>query len=600
MRPYQGEAIEAHYAALKKGIKRQLFVIATGGGKTLVSCQLIDNYVKQGKRVLVLVERKVLAFDWRDEALSINPTLSIGVEMNTNKANKQNDVVVASLQTLGRVNSKRIKKFNPDHFDVVITDEAHRFPTPQGIRVLEYFQVGNKSFNPNKILIGLTATPHRADGVSLGYLFDDIVAEYPIGYLVKEGWLTDMMVYRVKTGTDISGVKVSGGDYNIKQLSKTVNVEDRNRLILKSYFDYLNGEKAIIYTADVEHAYTLQTLFEKHGVRGEVIEAETDEKKRAQWIKEFREGDLDLLLNYGTLTEGFNSTEVKGIIIARPVGSKTLLTQILGRVIRPSLDAFVDFFGTPEERRSSISRSTKPVAIVIDFDDTVQSDKILTQASLFGASPKINISGKKLFKEVIEPLERLKVEKGVDISQIHDLDQIHLITERKRLDITSLSTPPEIADLSNYTWVGAGEDTYEIMFSEHKKVLIVEKDRTKSEMLDKEEWVLCEHDTSSGITKKLQSFFNLSAAIKNADEYAERNKWVSIYKKKSKWMSRGVTESQWKLLMKLYTYKNGYSELQVLSSFYPDTGMRKLMYKKTKEILDAGLASQLIGQKLGR
>src|SRR5690625_6483194 len=82
-------------------------------------------------------------------------------------------------------------------------------------------------------------------------------------------------------------------------------------------------------------------------------------------------------------------------MIARPIGSSGLLTQILGRVLRPSITAFVDMFDTPTERKAAIDVSVKPHAIVLDFEDTVKSDKIVTIGSLFGCSPNLNISGKR-------------------------------------------------------------------------------------------------------------------------------------------------------------------------------------------------------------
>lgn len=599
-RDYQQAAIDASKEATLRGINRQLLVLATGMGKTILSSFMINEAVKMGKRPLVLIDRKVLATDWRDELLSINPNLNVGIEMNTSKAGKQNDVVVASLQTLGRKNSKRIKKFNPDEFDWVFSDEAHHFPTPQGIRVLEYFGVGHENFNPDKTLVGLTATPERTDGVSLGYLFDDVVAEYPIGYGIRNGWLTDMLVHRIKTDTDISKVKKSKDDYNQKQLGEAVNNERRNKQVINAYLEYLNGEKAIVYSVDVEHAYALQVEFKNIGIRSEVIEAHTTDEDRARWIKEFREGDLNILLNFGTLTTGFNATEVKGLILTRPIRSKTLLTQILGRGLRPSKDSFIDVFTDADGRLQSIASSTKPECLIIDFEDIVHEKNILTQASLFGTSPKLNISGKRLFKEVIEPLEELQKEKGVDISQIESMDDIKIISEKRRLDIGSLKTPPEIEELSKRTWISAGEGIYEILYSDQKKALIVERNKTKSQLLDKEEWNLLEYDTKSGVTKKLQMFNNLSAAIKNADEYADRSGWESTFKEKAPWMDKGVSEGQWNLLMKLYRYKSGYCEFRILNSRYSDTGTRKLVHKKTKEVLDAGLASKYIDQKLGK
>ncbi len=75
-------------------------------------------------------------------------------------------IVFASAQTLWR----RLDKIDPKLFDVVITDESHLF-------LSRTFVASVNHFTP-KLLLGLTATPHRADGMLLGDIFDELIFQF--------------------------------------------------------------------------------------------------------------------------------------------------------------------------------------------------------------------------------------------------------------------------------------------------------------------------------------------------------------------------------------------------------------------------------------
>ena len=60
LRPYQQEAREAVQAEWAKGRKRTLLVLPTGCGKTIVFSKIIEDQVREGKRVLVLAHRSEL------------------------------------------------------------------------------------------------------------------------------------------------------------------------------------------------------------------------------------------------------------------------------------------------------------------------------------------------------------------------------------------------------------------------------------------------------------------------------------------------------------------------------------------------------------
>ncbi|MDV7392527.1 hypothetical protein RZS08_14270, partial [Arthrospira platensis SPKY1] len=125
--------------------------------------------------------------------------------------------------------------------------------------------VGPNNHNPEKLLLGLTATPNRSDGVKLGTLYDDITVNYDLSWGIRNGWLTDIEVFNVKTNIDISSVKTRSGEFAIGDLEQAINKDVRNAQIVKAYQEYSPMEPCVAFCASVEHAYSLAKTFEAAG-----------------------------------------------------------------------------------------------------------------------------------------------------------------------------------------------------------------------------------------------------------------------------------------------------------------------------------------------
>src|SRR3990167_8018934 len=71
-------------------------------------------------------------------------------------------------------------------FELIIADECHHFATDKTRKILNALGVGEKT---NKLLVGFTATPSRNDNKVLGEVFDQIVFERDINFMIKNGYL---------------------------------------------------------------------------------------------------------------------------------------------------------------------------------------------------------------------------------------------------------------------------------------------------------------------------------------------------------------------------------------------------------------------------
>ncbi|MEN8253638.1 MAG: DEAD/DEAH box helicase family protein, partial [Patescibacteria group bacterium] len=154
LRYYQKEAIESLQQAITKGKKRFLFEMATGTGKTLTSAAIIKLFIKtkNASRVLFLVDRLELENQaYKNFRDYLSPDISTVIYKQNKNSWQRAEVVVTTIQSIMHDN-KFEDLFSPTDFDLIISDEAHRAISGEGLsrNVFDYF-TGYK--------LGLTATP---------------------------------------------------------------------------------------------------------------------------------------------------------------------------------------------------------------------------------------------------------------------------------------------------------------------------------------------------------------------------------------------------------------------------------------------------------
>lgn len=244
LRDYQAQAVQKVRAKLAAGVTRQLCKMATGLGKTPLFSALPDALGFTG-RMLVLDHRTELTDQALDKLKKWNPGRTVGLEMGSRRCNGE-QLVVAGVQTIGRKDSPRLLKFDAFQFDALVIDEAHHATAQSYRTVINHF-----TQNPKLLLLGVTATPNRADGKGLGEIFQEIVEDRDILFGITKGWLAELRGIRVKTGVDLSKVHNKVGDFDLAELGNTVNTYARNDLIARSWFEHAHMRKTVIFSVDV-------------------------------------------------------------------------------------------------------------------------------------------------------------------------------------------------------------------------------------------------------------------------------------------------------------------------------------------------------------
>lgn len=320
LRPYQLNAVKAVHKEWDSGNKNTLVVMPTGTGKTIVFSQIVKDQVAKGEKVLILAHREELLKQAADKLKA-----SSGMESALEKAANTSigsglDVVVGSVQTLRQ--KSRLEKFSKDYFGTIIIDEAHHSAADSYKNILEYF-------NQAKVL-GVTATPDRADMKSLSDVFDSLAFEYKLPEAINDGYLCKIRTKTIPLKVDISKVHTLAGDFNPNELGQALDLY--LEAIANSIVKECKGRKTVIFTPLVRISQRLNELLKNRGI--DTIEVNGSSKDRERILKDFENGKYDAMTNAMLLTEGWDCPSVDCIICLRPTKSRSLYAQIVGRGTR--------------------------------------------------------------------------------------------------------------------------------------------------------------------------------------------------------------------------------------------------------------------------
>jgi superfamily II DNA or RNA helicase len=441
LRAYQSDCLDKSLERYRASVNRQLAVMATGLGKAVLFATLRQHHGFT-KRVMVLVHREELAAQAAQKISHWNPGLMVGVEMAGHKARMMDTHVVASVPTLGRHNSERLKRFAPDEFDCIVSDEAHHSTSPQWARILDYF--GLMQSGGSILSLGLTATPNRSDGIGLRKCFDEIVYDMGIDAGIKDGFLVDLRCWRISTKADLDNVRTTAGDFNEKDLAETVNTPERNGMIVKSWAQHAKDKKTLVFTANIQHALDLAEAFKALGVASAAVWG--DDPDRAEKLRKHRAGDLCVLTNCAVLTEGYDDPDIECIVLARPTKSALLLTQMIGRGTRmPSRCGHI----------SEVGEEGKKDCIIMDVVDTTSKHQLCTVPSLLGLPKDIDLKGA-TYKEAKGKIERVAAEfPTANLADLRDLDKLDYLAEQ--VSLFTVKYPPEVERLTELAWRKQGD-----------------------------------------------------------------------------------------------------------------------------------------------
>ena len=312
LRPYQLQVVEA----VKRGwaeFNRQLIAVPTGGGKTIIFAHLA---AATPGRTLILAHREELIEQAIDK---IHAATGIRAHKEKAEAHASKDarVVVASVQTMIR----RLEDWPPDHFQLIVADEAHHAVSDSWQRVLSHFHA--------KVL-GVTATPDRADKRELGSYFENIAAEVALLDLIQDGYLSRITVKSVPIEIDLSAVKSTAGDLDASGLGHAL--EPYLSAIAAAIKEHASFRRVLAFLPLRATSHKFVDACRAVGLLAGHVDGESPD--RAEILQRFRAWEFDVLSNAMLLTEGYDDPGIDCVVCLRPTRSRPLFAQMVGRGTR--------------------------------------------------------------------------------------------------------------------------------------------------------------------------------------------------------------------------------------------------------------------------
>ncbi len=324
LRPYQKDLILRFWSEVNGGKRKALMVLPTGGGKTVVVSEIIDQALQMKMRVLFLAHRRELISQASKTLHAAH--LPHGIIQAGYTTRLWEKLQVASIQTV-HARAVRSSTIELPEFDLIVIDEAHRSTASSYKDVVKVY--------PNAILCGLTATPCRGDGRGLGECFDTMLLGAEVGELVEGGFLVPTRVYAPST-PNLEGVKIARGDYAENQLAERMDKAALIGDVVMHWIRLAENRKTVVFATSVAHSMHLAQEFQRQGILAEHVDGTTPMEERDRINQRVINGEIDVLCNCAVYTEGWDLPEISCVILARPTKSIGLFRQMIGRALRPA------------------------------------------------------------------------------------------------------------------------------------------------------------------------------------------------------------------------------------------------------------------------
>jgi len=322
LRPYQKTAVEKILDAVNREAK-SLVIMATGLGKTVIVAEVIKLLKEKSMKSLFMAHREELinqAIDKIYKQVGWYPEKEKALYRSTGNS----FCTVASVQTL---RNDRLLSWPPDSFHFITVDEAHHAAALSYKKVLGYFQEYS--------LLGITATPDRADQKQLGEIFEEIAYKYTLPQAIKDKWLCPIIGKRVKDfEIDLSELKIVAGDYQDKELG--IIIEKYIAPIAVNIAEHTRNRKTLIFCPSVESSRLMAETLCGLDIKADFVSGRHDAKSRHNILSQFSRGIISHLCSCDILLEGFDEPTVSSICMLRPTSSRSLYAQAVGRGTRLS------------------------------------------------------------------------------------------------------------------------------------------------------------------------------------------------------------------------------------------------------------------------
>lgn len=434
---------------------KALLISATGTGKTYASAFALQD--QNPKKALFLVHREQIAKQALQSYKNVfGKSKTFGL-LSGNSKDTNVDYLFATMQTMSK--KEVYSSFDPNTFDTIIIDEAHRIGAKSYQEIMEYFKP--------KFWLGMSASPERTDDFDVYAAFDHNIAyEIRLQQALEENLLCPFHYFGI-TDFLTEGNETDFTDFNYLTSNQRVDY------IIKqtNYYGY-SGErvKGLMFCSSKKEAAALSERLNLRGYRTLALSGEDSQEKREDAIDRLvsntRSDYLQYILTVDIFNEGVDIPEINQVVLLRPTQSPIVFVQQLGRGLRKSQDkeyvVILDFIGNYKNNfmipialsgdrsynKDNIRRYVLEGERIIPGSSTIHFDEI-SKKQIFASIDKL--SGIKTF--IKESYKNLKYKLNrtpllMDFLSNHEVDPLVILKEYKTyykllesIDASSIEKP---------------------------------------------------------------------------------------------------------------------------------------------------------------
>ncbi len=365
--PVQKEALQAIQEFRDSGKRAGLVVLATGVGKTWLAA--FDVARVNPKRILFVAHREEILEQAKATFQTILPDKSCGLYTGRQKDNER-DFLFASIQSIGRLT--HLRRFKATDFSMIIVDEFHHASANQYRKLLSYFKP--------LWMMGLTATPKRADGKDILELCDNnLIYECSLPRAIGENILCPFRYYGIKDNIDYTSIPWRGTRFEEAELEKLVETNER---ALHNFNEWKEkkGQKTLAFCVSTRHADFMSDWFNKNGAPSVAVHSKSKISRRDA-IDQLKQGLIKVIFSVDLFNEGLDVPAIDTVMMLRPTESPVLFLQQLGRGLRKDENkdhlVVLDFIGNHDsflKRPRLLTGCLEDTASLICFLKNVKKD----------------------------------------------------------------------------------------------------------------------------------------------------------------------------------------------------------------------------------
>lgn len=316
LRAYQTDMVNRVLATWLRH-KSVLVQMPTGTGKTHLLASIVSSELNGGSKGVWIVAHR------RELVEQIEETVArYGISKEYGR------VKVMSIQWLSR-HWEDMKNEKPS---LIVIDEAHHALAET------YKELWTRY--PDAKKLGMTATPCRLNRKGFTDLFEILITSDSISDFIRQGWLSPFDYVSIRPDSedqrlvDSLSKRGADGDFQVKEMNSVLNRRPTIERLYESVRQYADGKKGIVYAVSISHARNIAAYYSEHGINAVAIDSKTPAKQRKQFVKDFRQGKIQVLVNVDVFSEGFDCPDVEFVQMARPTLSLAKYLQQVGRGLR--------------------------------------------------------------------------------------------------------------------------------------------------------------------------------------------------------------------------------------------------------------------------